>query len=273
MYLLNLNDIIHKKCNELRVKIVLNIPFTATQIEEENVQISIFDVEHADNLVKQCIDAHVCGICEGVTNSDISAIKLRLRNLFNTKDDRWQMGAIAEFFIHLYMRINGYKQECLFFNLEEKSIKKGFDGFYSKNNLPWIMESKSGSIITEGICHKSKLQEAIRDLKQKFEGNVTNNPWENAFNHASHVDVGTAAKLRDDIKKLAHNFERQIFCTIQDMNVIPCATIFLEGNWERYNHHDLIKEIKLADILNAKRVHAICVTQKSKELFLQYILG
>lgn len=36
-------------------------------------------------------------------------------------------GAVAEFFVHLYLNILGLKQECLFLNLEENSIKKGFD--------------------------------------------------------------------------------------------------------------------------------------------------
>jgi hypothetical protein len=41
------------------------------------------------------------------------------------------MGAVA-FMIHIYMNEVGFKQEFIFWNLEEESIKKkGFDSYYT----------------------------------------------------------------------------------------------------------------------------------------------
>ena len=79
-------------------------------------------------------------------------------------------GSIAEFIVHLYLKACGFSQECLFKNLEEGSIKKGFDGYYTYSNEEWIMESKSGSIKTSGITHRAKIKEAYDDLKNKIDG-------------------------------------------------------------------------------------------------------
>ncbi|MFY2508239.1 hypothetical protein ACN3E9_08105 [Vibrio pectenicida] len=109
------------------------------------------------------------------------------------------MGAISEFFVHLYLQESGYKQEFLFFNLEEGSIKKGFDGFFSKNSDTFLLESKSGSIKSKKISHKDKLKSAYSDLENYVSGKSEkgkNNPWKNAYNHASHIDVGTEKSIR-----------------------------------------------------------------------------
>ena len=58
---------------------------------------------------------------------------------------------------------NTVKQEFLFFNLEENSIKKGFDGLFSKDSETFLVESKSGTILTKGISHRTKLKTAYTD--------------------------------------------------------------------------------------------------------------
>ena len=74
------------------------------------------------------LDDNFVAICEGASDTDILTVKKRVRELFSTKNNDWKMGATAEFFVHLYIRLNGFRQECLYLNLEENSIKKGFDG-------------------------------------------------------------------------------------------------------------------------------------------------
>ena len=160
-----------------------------TEFKNDNLEISIFEVKELNDEIQKCLDNNLVTICEGKNScSDISIIKKRIINLFDGKKDNWKMGAIAEFFIHLYMNLTGYTQDCLFLNLEENSIKKGFDGYYNNGKNHWIMESKSGSILSRNISHNSKLKEAIMDLKDKIEGNSKNNPWQEAYNHACHCD-------------------------------------------------------------------------------------
>lgn len=156
------------------------------------------------------IDANIVSICEGATDTNLTTIKQRLiADLAPKKGSTLEMGAIAEFFGHLYLTEIGFKQEFLFLNLEERSIKKGFDGYYSFNDETWIYESKSGSAATKGATHKSKISLAYSDLNEKISGNSANNPWQNAYNHASQIDVGTSASVRQNLKALANAFTKE----------------------------------------------------------------
>ncbi|CEM62663.1 hypothetical protein [Treponema phagedenis] len=239
----------------------------------DHLDISVFEVEKLSAEIQQCLDENLISICEGKKSStELELVKARIVKLFEGKNDKWKMGAIAEFFIHLYMKLTGYTQECMFLNLEEGSIKKGFDGLYSFRKNHWVMESKSGSISSKNICHKNKLQEAILDLKNKFEGKTPNNPWQNAYNHASHCDVGTPKNIKKSIKKLSDEYTEKKFYTLSDFNIIPCATIFLDTIWKPENNATIIASAKTAiENTEYKCAHLICVTQGSIDIFIQYI--
>ena len=244
-----------------------------TEFKSENLEISIFEVKELNADIQQCLDDNLITICEGKNScSNISIIKKRIIKLFDGKDEKWKMGAIAEFFIHLYMNLIGYTQDCLFLNLEENSIKKGFDGYYNFEEEHWIMESKSGSILSKSISHKSKLNEAIIDLKDKFEGHSKNNPWQEAYNHACHCDVGTPANIRKSIKKLSDEYTLDKFHSLTDFNIIPCATIFLDKTWCPEDRDILVKEAQtVVNNTKYKKSHLICVTQGNIDIFSQYI--
>ena len=223
-----------------------------TEFINDNLQISVFEVKELNIDTQRCLDDNLIAICEGEYSfSDIAIVKKRIRNLFDDKNEEWKMGAIAEFFIHLYMNLTGYSQDCMFFNLEENSIKKGFDGYYNLDDIHWVMESKSGSILTKNISHKSKIKEAVVDLRDKFEGRAKNNPWQNAYNHACHCDVGTPADIRKSIKKLSEEYLSKNFHNLSDFNIIPCATIFLDTTWCPKDKELLVTEVQDA-IKNTK---------------------
>lgn len=255
------------------------IPFSKTDvIVSPNLKITVLDIDDLGDEVVRVMDDNFASICEGNSGSELLVVKKHVVDLFSRKSNEWIMGATAEFFVHLYMKLSGFKQECLFLNLEEGSIKKGFDGYYSLKGEEWIMESKSGSIITKGISHKSKVKEAMDDLENKVAGidktgkRIPNNPWRNAYSHASHYDVGAADAIRKNIKALSDDFIKGIYHSIEEFNTIPCGTIFLSGVWYPQKHDEIIEDIKtISQKLKGKKVHTICVTHKSIDLFQQYI--
>lgn len=245
------------------------MPFQVTQFSEDNIKISVFDIESITEELKQFIDENIHQICLG-ESGDLHTIKLDLKErIKGWKDQNKEIGSIAEFFAHLYLRYCGYKQECLFFNLEERSLKKGFDGLYSMDDEFWFVESKSGLISTNSITHASKIREAYNDLKNKITTNTSNNPWLNAYNHARVVN--TKKKLRDNLKRLSDDFINHRYQQIDDKNIIPCATIFLDGIWQPQNHKQIIQSIQNISILQGKSIHVICITQKSYDMFMQYL--
>ena len=163
--------------------------------------------------------------------------------------------------------------------MEENSIKKGFDGYYSKDNSEWLMESKAGSIESKDVSHAGKVTLAMDDLSAKISGRdkggkrgLPNNPWREAYAHASQYDVGTAKKIRENIKKLSDDFTNGKFRSIEEFNTMPCGTIFLSGVWVQPSHDTILQDIeKIVDKLKGKNVHVICVTHRSTDIFLRYI--
>ena len=244
---------------------------------ENGTLLTILEIDELNENLSSLMDEYLVSICEGTySDSALFEVKARVKDLFKDKSSEdedytnWEMGAVAEFYIHLYLNVEKMKQECLFFNLEERSIKKGFDGYYSDEEEQWVMESKSGSSKTSGISHMSKLSEAVADLKKKFSGDVKNNPWSNAFNHASHIDVSAASQIRKYIKNLSNDFTFKVSHDISEFNIIPCATIYYED--DPFLEIEAIQESVSSDFKNiAKKMHMICVSQKSVGVFKKYI--
>lgn len=231
----------------------------------------MINIEDIDTNLKSFIDKSIVSICEGNTGSDLKIIKQELINYLNPKrNSTLEMGAIAEFFIHLYLNDIGFKQECIFQNLEGGAIKKGFDGYYSLTDEEWLFESKSGKISSKNISHCSKLTEAYKDLKDKLSGAVKNNPWKNAYNHAR--IVGSDNDILKNIKKLSDDFINNFYHDIKDFNIIPGSTIFLEGNWESINSTELNNAVeKLIRVFQYKKITILCVNKKTIQLFWEYL--
>jgi hypothetical protein len=231
------------------------------------------NIEELDDDLVKFIDERIVSICEGCTLTDVAIIKKRLiQYLTPKKGQNEEMGAIAEFFCHLYLGELGFKQEFLYLNLEEGSIKKGFDGYYSKSGETWIFESKSGSITTAGISHKAKVKEGYSDLKGKISGKVKNNPWQNAYSHASQVDVNCDVSIRNQLKCMADDFVLGKYRNIKNFNIMPGSTIFLGGAWQQIDSDDLEEELKeVIESFQFKKIHIVCVNKASVELFWDYL--
>lgn len=233
--------------------------------------IHFVNIEDIDEKLQSLIEEQIVSIWDGDSNTPIDVVKTEIFNFLKTKSEDIKKGAIAEFIIHLYLKVCGFAQECLFKNLEEGSIKKGFDGYYSFSNEEWIMESKSGSINTDGISHVKKIKEAYNDLKNKIEGKGSNNPWSNAYNHA--LVAGTTTNILRNIKTLSNNYVRNTFPDISTLNIIPTSTIFYEGNWD----NELVKpeheSISIhSESFDYQKINIVCVNKKSIDALIEKMI-
>lgn len=250
-----------------------------TLVINEKITLHVIDINCIDENLKAIIDKYIISIRKGQNSAwDINTTKKEILSFLETKSKNegvttnTQIGAIAEFFIHLWLNVLNFKQECLFKNLEENSVKKGFDGYYSQNNEEWIVESKSGYSKTANICHSAKIDEAYNDLKNKIAGKTSNNPWEEAYNHADLQAVNTNQQIKKHIEKYSIDFINKKFYKVDDFNIIPCSTIFYFEEWTPLAQEEILEELQSKiQMLNCNKMIAICVNKGSTELFFDYL--
>ena len=238
---------------------------------DENKKIIIINIEEISTELEEEINRYITEIWEGYTDGDISDVKKEILKYLGEIEEEKKVGAIAEFFIHLYLKINKYEQYCLFQNLEEdKSFKKGFDGLYAINNEKLLVESKSTEKIDKR--HHSKISEAYNDLNKKVTGKESNNPWKNAYNHASNRDLEVPDDVRKAIKKLSREYTNGNYSTIDNYNIIPCSTKFFKEDKEKERIGNTKVEVEnKIESFEFKKIKAICVNNKIADLFIQYL--
>lgn len=219
-------------------------------------------------LIESYIDKTINEIVSGERfYDDILTTKIEIKNLMTGKNKNQKHGLVAEFFTHLVLRDMGFVQESIFSNLEESSMKKGFDGVYSVRNSIWIAESKSGH--TAGIIHRSKINEAFIDLKEKLEGKSSNNPFRNAAFHMIATRNKPKKKLLDTIKELSTNYKLGKYPSLDEFNVIPVSTLFITHS---QTEEDIIFDVNdIIDEMKYKEIIIICIDNKIYDDFLTYI--
>ncbi|WP_422090159.1 hypothetical protein [Tenacibaculum ovolyticum] len=237
------------------------------------------NIEEITDDLKKNIDKNLVSICVPNSNLfDLKTIKKSILNFLKSKNKKKgrasniTMGYIAEFFNHLFLSNNEFKQEFSFFNLEENSMKKGFDGVYTNNGKYWILESKSSG--KSNSLHKDNFKIAYNDLKGKVSGKVKNNPWLNAFSHIKSVSSSNTSLIKT-IEQLSVNYINEKYSSIEEFNIIPCSTIILENNWSEIDIKATKKELKkIIDkegYKKYKELIIICLNKKSLTHFTKYL--
>ena len=187
--------------------------------------------------------------------------------LRSTKTEKQKRGAVAELLAHVFLRQIGFTQECIFNNLEEGSLKKGFDGLYLNSELFWLVEIKS--TYTQGVIHRDRLKSAISDLNDKIEGRTTNNPFRNAVHHVKAVREKYNLNLLKVIRKLSKDYSEGIFYSLSDFNIIPISTLYVE---HRQSIDDIAADIsKLLTGSDFKDILAICIDNNIFQDFISYL--
>ena len=218
--------------------------------------------------LQKTIDNELVDIVHASSYYDLTPTKLEIKTTLENKTEKQRNGSIAEFFAHLVVRNLGYIQQCLYRNLEESSMKKGFDGLYLYENLFWLMESKS----TMKEMHKDKIFDALSSIKEQIENTSKNNPWMNAVHHISNVENGKRNEsIKQKILKLSKDFQENKSHSIDEFNLIPVSTLFL-NNYQKID--DIANDIiTLLNGCNYKQVIIICIDNYIKDDFIRYLGG
>lgn len=237
--------------------------------------IYLINIEKIDDNLKKYIDSKITSICTPNENFDLPTTKKMLLQFLENKNNKQgkastlTMGYIAEFFHHLFLSANNFKQEFQFLNLEENSMKKGFDGVYTFENKNWILESKSTGKTDN--THKKNFKVAYKDLSDKVSGKVNNNPWFNALNHVKVIGTKNQS-LITKIRNLSAEYTNKQFYLIDNFNIIPCSTMILENDWKEIDVENTINEFeKELSNVKYKNIIIVCLNKKSLSHFRKYL--
>lgn len=144
---------------------------------------AICHIEFLSDEIKELIRRNLSTICYGSRISDYAdkpffSYKVTLKSFlerYQSKASTTKMGMVAEFLSHILLTelFDEFDVVSAFFNLEEKSIKKGFDLllYKSLDKSVWITEVKSGNLHknkTHGQTTRELLNAAKTDLSSRL---------------------------------------------------------------------------------------------------------
>lgn len=148
--------------------------------------------EFSDEL-KQRLADRFCALCYGAKNADdlpdyysLARTAREFLVRYDPKSDETKLGMIGELLTHLLVDVAepGLSSFGIFFNKEERSIKKGFDlTFISDDNDIWYAEVKSGrpAGVTAGTKAQALVTLAADDLKDKLTAKHRRSLWDAAM--------------------------------------------------------------------------------------------
>lgn len=244
----------------------------------ENIILHFLNIDAYNPRLKNYIEESIHFIWNGDNEliedtDDIKITKKEILKFIDGKSDEQKIGIVSEFICHLYIRANKFKQHFLFRNLEEKGMKKGFDGVYLINDDYFIYESKSSLETTLTATHNSNIGEAYRDLKGRIEGDdTTNDPWRNAYNHSNIRTIDLNQTISQTLKNLSKDYVNGTYSQIKDYNIIPSSTIYLGTRYSDIDKNTLKDNlVRLLSKYNFKSINAICINKKSIQNFIDYL--
>lgn len=156
----------------------------------------VIHVNIFSDAIKKLVRDELAIICHGEDkvygNSELYSYKKTLKNFlerYSTKSEMTKKGMVGELLTHVLLGfyMKNMKSSNPYFNMEEKSIKKGFDVvlYDSETKEIWITEVKSGHSKKKEAKEKNTelLNLAKNDLKKRLNEN-NDAIWENAINGA-----------------------------------------------------------------------------------------
>lgn len=99
-----------------------------------------------------------------------------------------------------------------------------------------------------------------------------NNPWQNAYNHASHIAVSADKTVIDKLKRLSNDYVKDIHLPLTDFNLMPCGTVFSHDASSEQIKNEIFKQIKNAVVsMEYKKLCVIAISNRAYDAFLNFI--
>ncbi|MED5238818.1 MAG: hypothetical protein VX379_04495 [Pseudomonadota bacterium] len=201
----------------------------------------IVHVDFLSEEIKESIRKNLTYICHGYDQADSGRIMFNYKNTlknflerYTKKSKSTQIGMIGELLSHVLILelMESFEVVSSFFNLEEKSIKKGFDIllFEREREDVWIVEVKSGELhagknSTETA--KTLVGIACNDLNKRLNENEMNH-WTNAV-HAARAAIAADADYKKAVVNILMDEGDNVAAaasTSKDNNVFLVSALF-----------------------------------------------
>ena len=145
-------------------------------------------IEYLSDDLKKEIKENLTAYCNGASEARDDPLNVTLQNTleeffrtFDSKDKNVQIGLAGELLVHvLFTRtLPNLTSACVYFNLEEHNVKKGFDLTLvdESNGTLWYGEVKSGELgkfTTADEKARERITEAASGLHKMFKGQSMN---------------------------------------------------------------------------------------------------
>lgn len=214
--------------------------FRGIQYLKDN-KYSIFCVHDFSDEIKDAIRGQLSAICHGEdyanTGRRMFSYKKTVKEFlkrYETKPKNIQIGMIGELLVHLILTnyFDEYKSVTPFFNMEERSIKKGYDVVLTEANDPnlWIVEVKSGELHNNKSSDQTMndlIGTAKRDLVERLNEDNTS-LWMEAINGAK-VSFDTRNTMKEAVIDILQSWgddASEGVYTSNDKNVVLTGVLF-----------------------------------------------
>ena len=247
---------------------------------------AIFWIDSFSDDLKSIIRNRLSAICHGIdpasTGRKIYCYKKTLDEFvkrYSSKTEDQKKGMIGELLLHILLAevIDEFEVNSLFFNMEEKSVKKGFDVVLNKAHTTelWIAEVKSGELHKDKNSSQTAIElinTAQDDLNKRLnEDNVT--LWLNAV-HGAQIAISEKRNEKAAIISILEDYgddasEDQM--SSNEMRVVLVGTLFnqLSDSIEEKSISE--KQQKVVDGAKFKEAYVIAIQQETYQEIFDFI--
>lgn len=238
----------------------------------------VFYIDTLSEELKEVIRKNLSAICNGIADAasgrkmfSYNATLKEFVKRYAEKSEDQKKGLIGELILHILLLefMLDFNVCSPFFNMEERSVKKGFDVvlIHSKDQDMWIAESKSGNI-HRGKTSNQTIAELINtaknDLKTRLNGE-SNSLWTNAITGAKKVfeENNDKKKAIIDILQECGDAAYNSKLKSSDINVMLVGTLFHDINEKFTQEHIKDKKERIDKENLFKKVYVVGIQKET----------